>query len=183
MNRTDVFSHPQTNVLQMGLHDGMKVADFGCGSGHYTLALSGAVGASGRVYAIDIQGDVLKHLVSTLEDKHIKNVDTICGDLEKPGGSKLREHVIDAVVVSNVLFQINDTQALVNEIKRVLRPGGKVLVSDWAGSYSGLGPSKEHIVPEHAAEELFITNGFHKVKSYRSGPHHYSILFTCPVVH
>ena len=176
------FSHPQKNVLQMGIVEGMKVGDMGAGSGHYAIALSGLVGPQGRVYAIDIQKEVLTHLQGTLEQKNIKNVDTICGDIEKPGGTMLRAHILDAVVLSNVLFQIENKQAVVDEIKRVLISGGKLLVSDWAGSYSGMGPASEHIVTENAAEKLFITGGFHKVKSYRSGPHHYSILFTCPVV-
>ena len=174
------FSHPQKNLLQMGIVEGMKVGDIGAGSGHYAVALSGLVGPEGRVYAIDIQKDVLTHLQGTLEQKKIKNVDTICSDAEKPGGTKLREHVLDVVVLSNTLFQIEDRSSLVQEIQRILVSGGKVLVSDWAGSYSGIGPAKEQVVTEHEAEELFIHNGFHKVKSYRSGPHHYSILFTNP---
>lgn len=174
------FSHPQKNLLQMGIVEGMKVGDIGAGSGHYAVALSGLVGPEGRVYAIDIQKDVLTHLQGTLEQKKIKNVDTICGDAEKPGGTKLREHVLDAVVLSNTLFQIEDRSGLVQEIQRILVSGGKVLVSDWAGSYGGIGPAQEHMVSEHEAEDLFISNGFHKVKSYRSGPHHYSILFTNP---
>ena len=182
MNRADLFSHPQTNLLQMGLLEGMKVADFGAGSGHYALALSRIVGESGHVYAIDIQNDVLIHLQGTVLQHGIKNVDTICADIEKHGGTKLRSSVVDAVVLSNVLFQADDKHAVVKEIKRVLMPGGKVLVSDWAGSYGGIGPAKEQVVTEHEAEELFITAGFHKVKSYRSGPHHYSIVLTRPVV-
>ena len=182
MYATDHFSHPQKNILQMGLSEGLKVGDFGTGTGHYAIALSGIVGQHGRVYAVDVQKDVLTHLRDTLEQKKITNVDTICGDIEKQGGTKLRAHVLDAVVLSNTLFQIDDRQGLVDEIKRVLVPGGKLLVSDWAGSYGGIGPHADHVVSEHDAEELFITNGCHKVKSYRSGPHHYSILFTCPVV-
>jgi ubiquinone/menaquinone biosynthesis C-methylase UbiE len=182
MYATDGFSHPQKNILQMGLSEGMKVGDFGTGTGHYAIALAGILGPEGRVYAVDIQKDVLTHLRDTLEQKKIRTVDTICGDIEKPGGTKLRAHVLNAIILSNTLFQIEDTKALTAEIKRTLVPGGKLLVSDWAGSYGGMGPAPHQIVTEHEAEELFISAGFHKVKSYRSGPHHYSILFTCPVV-
>ena len=42
---------------------------------------------------------------------------------------------------------------------------------DWAGSYGGMGPAPEHVVAEHDAEAFFINGGFHKVKSFRGGPH------------
>ncbi len=174
------FAEPKTNVLQMGLREGMKVADLGCGSGHYTFAASAIVGSSGRVYAIDIQEDHLSRLRGEAMDEGIRNIETVWGNFEKAGGTMLKDHALDAVILSNTLFQLERAEDAIAEIKRILKPGGKLLVVDWAGSYNGLGPAKESIVSEQKAEELFITGGFHKVKSFRGGPHHYSILFTAP---
>jgi ubiquinone/menaquinone biosynthesis C-methylase UbiE len=180
MHLPDLFSNPTKNVLQMGLTDGMKVGDLGAGSGHYTLAAAGIVGPAGRVYAVDIQEDVLKHIRDLAADRKLKNIETIWGDIDKTGGTRLRDGVLDAVILSNTLFQLDDRKAAVEEIKRLLVPGGKLLVADWAGAYGGIGPDEGRVVPEHDAEELFITNGFHKVKSFRGGPHHYAILFVSP---
>jgi ubiquinone/menaquinone biosynthesis C-methylase UbiE len=174
------FADPTKNVLQMGLTDGMKVADLGTGSGHYALAVAGIVGPAGQIYAIDVQEDVLKHVRDAAALRKCKNLETIWGDFERPGGTKLRDQVIDAAILSNTLFQLREREAAVAEIQRILKPSGKLLVADWAGSYGGIGPDDELVVPEHVAEELFITAGFYKVKSYRAGPHHYSILFTHP---
>jgi len=178
--QTAEFNHPQKNMLQAGFQPGDKIGEFGCGSGHVALALSGIVGEHGKVYAIDIQEDILTHLRDTIARAHLKNVDTIFGNIEQPGGTHLRDSVLDGVVLSNVLFQIDAIDDVLTEVKRTLKPGGKLLVSDWAGSYSGMGPSSERVVSEHRAEELCIEAGFHKVKSYRAGAHHYSILFTKP---
>lgn len=180
MKEESQFAHPQKNMLQAGFKPGDRIGEFGAGSGHVALALSGIVGNEGRIYAIDIQNDVLAHLRDTMDRRGIKNIDTIHGDFEKAGGSHLRDHVLDGVVLSNVLFQIDSMDGLIAEIQRTLKPGGKVLVTDWAGSYGGIGPSEERVVSEHRAEEIFINAGFHKVKSYRAGTHHYSILFTKP---
>ncbi len=174
------FSDPKSNVLQMGLREGMKVADIGAGTGHLTVSASHVVGDSGRVYAIDVQEEVLKHLKETLRRGHLFNVETIWGNVEKKGGTKLREESVDGVILSNVLFQLEHKDAAIQEIKRILKPGGKLLVVDWAGSYDGIGPAPDHVVPEHAAEELFISGGFYKAKDFRAGPHHYAILFTAP---
>lgn len=174
------FADPTKNVLQMGLTEGMKVGDLGAGSGHYAFAASGVVGPAGQVYAIDIQEEVLKHIRDEAGRRKLKNIETIWGDVEKPGGTKLRDHVLDAIILSNVLFQLEEKHRAIAEMKRILKPSGKVLVADWAGEYGGMGPPEAQIVSEHVTEELFITSGFHKVKSFRAGPHHYAILFTCP---
>lgn len=174
------FADPKSNVLQLGLHDGMSIADFGAGVGHYTLAASAAVGDTGKVYAIDVQEEVLTHLKDTAQRAGRKNIEVIWGDFEKLGGTKLKDHVLDAAILSNVLFQVEHHEGALTELRRVLKSGGKFLVIDWAGAYSGMGPHPDHVVTEHKAEELFITAGFHKVKSFRAGPHHYGIVFTSP---
>lgn len=174
------FADPVNNVKQMGLHDGMKVADLGAGSGHYALAAAAIVGKEGRVYAVDIQEDVLKPLRDEAATRGLKNVETVWGDIERAGGTLLRDKAVDAVIVSNVIFQLDDIRAAISEMKRILKSGGKLLLVDWAGDYNGMGPHKDEVITEHEAEELFITGGFHKAKGFRGGPHHYSILFTAP---
>ncbi len=174
------FSDPRENVLQLGLHEGMKVGDFGAGSGHYARAAAGIVGESGKVYAVDVQEDVLKHLKLNTHDHHRHVIETLWGDIEKPGGTHLRDDTLDAIILANTLFQIENRLGLLEEIKRVLKPDGKLMLVDWAGSYGGMGPASDKVVSEHEAEDLFINGGFHKVKSFRAGPHHYGIIFTAP---
>ncbi|MES2668639.1 MAG: methyltransferase domain-containing protein [Patescibacteria group bacterium] len=174
------FSNPQENVLQLGLREGMKVGDLGSGSGHYAAAAASIVGPEGRVYAVDIQEDILKRVKDHAEEKGLRNVETIWGNFEKLGGTRLRDASLDAVILSNTLFQLDHQEGAIAEIKRILAPGGRLLVVDWAGAYGGMGPLPHRVVSEHQAEELFITGGFHKVKAFRAGPHHYSIVFTAP---
>ncbi len=174
------FADPKSNVLQLGLREGMRVADLGAGSGHYSLAAAGVIGHDGRVYAVDLQEDVLKHLVDSARRMGLRNVEMVWGDIERRGGTKLRDHSMDAAILSNVLFQVDQKKDLSAEVFRILKPGGKLLVVDWAGAYGGMGPHPGQVVSEHAAEELFITGGFHKVKDFRAGAHHYAIVFTSP---
>jgi ubiquinone/menaquinone biosynthesis C-methylase UbiE len=174
------FSDPTNNVLQLGLREGMRVGDLGAGSGHYAIAAAHIVGDEGRVYALDVQEDVLVHVRNAAQSRGLRNIETIWGNFEKVGGTTLKDQVLDAVILSNVLFQLDHRQGALDEIKRILKPGGKLLVADWAGPYDGLGPATHHVIPERDAEELFITAGFHKVKDFRAGPHHYAIVFTAP---
>ena len=174
------FANPHEHVLQMGLRKGMRVADLGVGSGRHAISAGRIVGEGGRVYAVDVQEDVLIRLADDLLRLGIKNVETIVGDLEKAGSTKLKEQSVDAVILSNVLFQIEHKDRVMAEIKRILKPAGKLLVVDWAGSYGGIGPHEDYVFPEHSAEKMFIDAGFYKAKSFRAGAHHYSILFTAP---
>jgi ubiquinone/menaquinone biosynthesis C-methylase UbiE len=174
------FADPKSNVLQMGLRDGTKVAELGAGSGHYALAAAHVVGHSGRVYAVDIHEDILHHITDAAHRQNLRNVETVWGNIEKLGGTKLKPHAVDGAILSNTLFQIEHRDGLIAEIKRILKPGGKLLVIDWAGSYGGVGPSPSHVVSERDAEALFIGAGFHKVKDFRAGGHHYAIVFVLP---
>lgn len=174
------FSSPRENVLHLGLREGMKVGDFGAGSGHYARAAAAIVGHGGRVYAIDVQEDVLKHLKLNSHEHHQRIIEAVWGDIEKPGGTHLRDASLDAAILANTFFQIENRFGFLTELKRVLKQGGKLVVIDWAGSYGGMGPAPEQVVTEHQAEDFFINGGFHKVKSFRAGPHHYGILFTAP---
>lgn len=175
------FSSPRESVLQLGLREGMKVGDFGAGTGHYARTAAAIVGHGGRVYAIDVQEDVLKHLKLNAHEHHQGIIETVWGDLETLGGTHLRDASLDAIILANVLFQIEHRDTLLAEMKRVLKSGGKLMLVDWAGSYGGIGPAQSQVVSERAAEALFIEKGFHKVKSFRAGPHHYGIVFTSPV--
>jgi ubiquinone/menaquinone biosynthesis C-methylase UbiE len=158
----------------------MKVGDFGAGSGHYARAAAAIVGSIGKVYAIDVQEDILKHIKLNTHEQHQHIIETVWGDIEKPGGTHLRDASLDAVLLANTLFQVENRFGLIAEIKRTLKPGGKLMLVDWAGSFGGMGPAANKVVPEKEAEALFTNAGFHKVKSFHAGPHHYGILFTAP---
>lgn len=160
----------------------MKVGDFGAGSGHYARAAAAVVGREGKVYAVDVQEDVLKHLKLNTHEHHQNIINAVWGDIEKSGGTHLRDKSLDAVILANTFFQVENRFGLLSEIQRVLAPGGKFMLVDWAGSYGGLGPVPERVVTEHEAEDFFISGGFHKVKSFRAGPHHYGIVFTTPAL-
>ena len=174
------FSKPQENILQVGIREGMRVLDVGSGIGHYALAAAPIVGDEGRVYALDIQEPVLKSLKREAVERGFSNVSTIWGDIEQQFGTKLKAEVIDVVLLANTLFQVSDKKAALTEIRRVLKPGGLVLIVDWAGCYNNIGPEEHCVVAEHTAEQLFIDMGFYKEKSFRAGPHNYALVFKKP---
>ncbi len=171
------FTDPESNLKQFDIKEGMHAADFGAGSGFYSMLLAKIVGPSGRVYAIDVQKDMLERLKKTASKEGILNIEVIWGDVEKIGGSKLREGAVDRAIASNVLFQIDDKKNFVIELKRILKPGGKVLVVDWTDSFGGMGPAPEAVITAKTAEEMFEKEGFKLEKEISAGEHHYGLIF------
>lgn len=171
-----MFSNPEKNIEQFGLLPGMKVADLGVGSGFYTLAAARAVGEKGRVFAVDIQQDLLAKVKNQARNAHLYNIEIIWGDLERMGGTKIRDMSVDGVVLSNVLFQIEHKSDLAKEVRRILKPKGQVLLVDWSDSFGGMGPKPVDIIPQEAAKELFLQGGFEYVRSITAGDHHYGMI-------
>ncbi len=172
-----MFSDPIKNVESVGIQAGMEIADFGSGSGHYTLAAARALVSTGRVYAIDVNKDLLTKLKNHATKEGLYNVEVIWGDIEKTGGTKLRESTIDLVFLSNILFQIENKDNLIKEVKRVLKPNGRVLVVDWADSFGGIGPTAQMVVSKDKATTLFESSGFHMDREISAGSHHYGFIF------
>lgn len=172
-----MFTNPEQNILPLGLRDGMKVADFGAGTGFYSKAASSIVGYSGKVYAIEVQKDLVKKLESEIIHWGLKNVECIWGDIERSGGTKISDHSMDAVIISNVLFQAEDRLGLIDEAKRVLKIGGHILLIDWSDSFGGMGPTAQNVVNESMARELFEKRGLKYEKRISANDHHYGIIF------
>ncbi len=172
-----MFSDPEHNIEQFGLSDGMVVADLGAGSGFYTMAAAKAVAPTGKVYAIDLQRDMLQRLKTDANRQHIRNIDVLFGDLEKLGGSKVRESSCDAVIASNILFMLDDRKTFFLEAKRALKTGGKMLLVDWSASFSGMGPHADHVVYKDDAHKLALAAGLSFEKEIHAGAHHYGIIF------
>lgn len=170
------FAHPPRNVALLGIEPGMKVADFGAGSGAYVNLIAEALLGSGTVYAVDIQKDLLRRIKNEAERAGRKNVEVLWGDLEQEGGSKLNS-VLDLVLISNLLFQVREKQAVVDEAARVVKSNGRVAIIDWSDSFGGLGPAPEMVVTKENAYALARKANLTFVKEFPAGAHHYGLIF------
>ncbi len=170
------FKDPENVLDQLVLGEGRIVADFGAGSGAYTLAAARRVGGEGKVYAIDIQRDLLNRLKNAATRAQLRNVEIIWGNVEKQGGSQLKDASADVVIVSNILFQAEDKSAIAREAHRVLKKDGRALLVEWADS-STLGPSGEHLVGKDDARHIFENSRFSFEREIDTGSHHYGMVF------
>jgi|SRR3989344_9342406 len=176
-----MFSDPVKNLKFFGLRDNSIVADLGAGTGFYSIA-AGQMVPHGKVYAVEIVKDFLTTIKHKAEDAHLKNVETLWGNIEDKGGTHIADGVVDAVIASNTLFQVEDKNQFIEEIKRILKPGGRVLFIDWTkGDPADEGKESpffnfKGVMPKDQAEELFKRRGFAVEREIDAGLHHYGMI-------
>src|SRR3989344_2236513 len=91
------FLNPALVVRAARLYEGLTVADFGAGSGFFTRAAARLVGERGIVWAVDVHQDLLPRLKNLALAEGLRNVEVVCGDVEKQKGSHLPEGNFDVV--------------------------------------------------------------------------------------
>jgi len=166
------FLDPNVVLEQLRLADSMKVADFGCGSGGWTIPLAKKF-SKAKIYAIDILEEPLSALKGKLKAQNIFNVQIIKANVENK--LPISDNSVDLVLMTNLLFQSNAKDKIFKEAKRILRPEGQVLVVDW-NKNSFIGPGN-NAVSKKEVEEIAQREGFIKEKEFEAGNYHYGLIF------
>ena len=173
---TGGFLNPQRIISEIGIIEGgMRIADFGCGHGYFSLPLAKKVGDDGRVFALDVLPDALEAVNSKVKLEGTQNIETKRCNLEKEGGSKLLNESCDVVWLANLLFQTEDDEIVVRETKRILKPGGRLVFIDWRPDVP-LGPLGKRVRKEEA-KKLFEKEGFSLEKEFPTDNYHYGMIF------
>lgn len=170
------FKDPADTIKELYLKEGEIVAELGAGSGWYTREASRRVGHTGKVYALEVQKELVDTLRNRTKDEGLGNIECMWANIELRGGTKLADGLVDASIVANVLFQIEDKVGFAREVARITKPGGRVMIIDWVGMSEGAGPKGDHVVTESSARKLFEETGFSFDRSFNPGTHHYGII-------
>lgn len=165
------FLNPQQIIKNIPLKEDMIACDFGSGSGGWVIPLAQELKA-GMVYAIDVLEDAVSALDGKVSAQRLFNVKTMLGDVEK--GVKIKDGYFDLVLMTNLLFQVNDRNFVMQEAKRVLKQSGMVLIVDWKKEVPF--GNKEGRLSVEEAVLLGENNGFKKEKEISSGNFHWGLL-------
>ncbi len=174
------FVVPSVVTTHFHIREGDTVADFGAGGGYFLDVLAQAVGQEGVVYACEIQKDLVEKLGNIARTKGLAQVQPLWSDVEELSGSKVPEGVLDAAILVNTFFQLEDKSTALKEIARTMRSGGKLFVVDWSESFAGLGPQPDAVVTEALTKDLCEQEGFVFERSFDAGDHHYGLAFRKP---
>jgi len=157
--------NPEKVISELPLEKEMSIADFGCGSGGWVIPLA-KKSKDAKIYAIDVLREALSALKGRLEMEKVYNIRTVLADLEK--GSGLADDFLDLVLLTNILFQVDEKEKLIKEAHRTLRRDGMLLLVDWE--------VKEDDA-ENKADKLVRQEGFKKIKEINAGEDHFAYLY------
>ena len=165
------FLNPTEVLKHLKLKKEMVAADFGSGSGGWAIPLAKKL-EEGKIYAIDILEEPLSALKAKIKLEKIFNIEAIKSDVEKT--SKLFENSCDLVLMTNLFFQCEDKKKVLEEGKRVLKKGGKILVVDWKLD-APLGPKEDRVSAEEVKETALDLN-LRIEKEFDASPYHWGLI-------
>jgi len=126
--RREVYVKRDDIVAAAGAKPGMTVADIGAGTGLFTMLFSDAVKPGGSVYAVDISPAFVEYIQETAKKRRVRNVTAILTDGVE---LKLPDASIDLVYMSDVYHHFEHPAETLASIRRVLKPGGRLVVVDY----------------------------------------------------
>lgn len=174
---TQAYINPAHILSDLDIaHDSMSVADFGCGSGYFTMAVAHTVGGDGIVTAVDVRDTALASVKSQADIKGYNNIKVIRGNLEAPNGSTLGQNSQDLVLLINLLFMSQDKDKIFTEAFRVTKPGGHMLLIDWKPGTT-LAPKQGYLANSEEVRGLAEQAQFRLIKPITTDPFHYGMLF------
>lgn len=171
------FVEPDAVSTHFHIKEGDLVADFGAGSGFFLRSLSKFAGETGRVFACEIQKQLVEKIGELTRLQGLLNVHPLWCDLEEDGGIKIGTGELDVAILVNTLFLIEQKEVAVKEMARTIRPGGNLFVIDWTESFAGMGPQPADVITADAATALMEANGFVFEREFPTGDHHYGLAF------
>lgn len=152
--------------------------DIGCSTGNYSIPIAERVGEKGLVYAIDLWKYGVSQLKSKAKSKGIKNINAIVGDASKR--IPIENESIDTCLMATVLHDLvqeNMDEGTMKEIKRILRPRGKLVIIEFKKIKPPPGPPIEIRIPPDELRHLVEPYGFKINKTTDIGSFTYLSIF------
>lgn len=116
-------------MSSLHIHSGATVADLGCGTGYFTWRLAQQVGPKGKIYAVDVQQSMLDLTKAAVDAHNVANVEYVLATESSP---RLPERSVDLVFIAYAYHEFGDPAAMMRAVRRVLKPGGRVLILEYA---------------------------------------------------
>ena len=148
---------PTKAIAALKLREGQVVADVGAGSGYYTVLLRAAVGPRGRVYATDIQPEMLALIRRKIETRRLSNVELVLGT---PTESRLPDGAIELALMVDVYHELAQPQLFLQSLKRALKPDGRLVLIEFRKESASVPIREEHKMTVREARMELEAEGY-----------------------
>ncbi len=161
-------------LARLSLRPGMEIADVGAGNGYFTNPLSRAVLPGGKVFAVDVQPQMLALLRGRLDPE----LPVVLVEAEATR-TTLAAASVDLVFLANVWHEIDDRAAAVAEASRIVRPGGRIAILDWRpDAEPSPGPPLDHRVASSEVAASLGAGGWTVSDTEPLSLYHYLVVAT-----
>ena len=158
----------------MGLKAGEVIADIGAGSGYFTFRLTHHVGDRGKVYAVDVSPDMIRHINRRIRELKATNVVSILADPDDP---LLSDASVDRFFFSDSWHHIDNQTKYLSLMKKMLKPGGEIVMIDFHKKDLPVGPPMQMKIAREDLIKQMESNGFRLTKEHTFLPYQYFLVF------
>ncbi len=175
-SRLEMFD-PEKVLKEFGLREGLTVLDVGTGTGFYLPYLSKLVGEKGKVYAIDVQPELLEKAKEKVKEKNLSNVEVMQSE---ENSIPLPDNSVDFIFMAFSFHELSDPKAYVEELKRVAKPFAYLAVIDWKKEERDKGPPPEEVLSEWEIGLILDDSGVRVGRVVEIGKYCFGVYATFP---
>ncbi len=165
---------PSKMRAQLHVKPGMVVCDMGCGNGYHTLPLAEMVGEKGKVYAVDVQPEMIEMLKQNIASKGLKNIVPINGLYHDP---KLPPNTCDMILMVDVYHEFSHPVQMLAGMRAALKPDGQIVLCEFRAEDETVPIKKEHKMSKAQINKEMNANGFKLVREYDGLPWQHLMFF------
>jgi len=172
--KRDAYQKPHEVVHALGLKPGEIIADIGAGSGYFTFHLARHVGEKGKVYAVDVSPDMILHVNRRIREFKMNNVVSVLADSDDP---LLPDQAVNRCFICEVWHHIENQTKYLSLMKKMLKPGGEVVMIDFHKKEFPVGPPMNMKIAREDVIKRLESNGYRLTKEHTFLPYQYFLVF------
>jgi ubiquinone/menaquinone biosynthesis C-methylase UbiE len=170
----DAYQKPHEVLKALNIKPGEIIADIGAGSGYFTFRLSHFVGDKGKVYAVDVSPDMILHINRRIREQKANNVVTVLADPDDP---LLPDQSVNRFFICEVWHHIENQTKYLALMKKMLKPGGEVVMIDFHKKEFPVGPPMNMKIAREDVIKRLESNGYRLTKEHTFLPYQYFLVF------
>jgi ubiquinone/menaquinone biosynthesis C-methylase UbiE len=159
----------------IGIEQGSTVADVGAGTGYASIRMARRVGPAGKVYANEIQPEMLARLQRNAAAAGLSNIETVLGTETDP---KLPRAQIDLITLIDVYHEFSQPQKMLEGIHRALKPDGRLILLEYRKEDPSLPIQRKHEMTVQEAKTEVEAGGFKLSQALENLPRQHILIFT-----
>jgi ubiquinone/menaquinone biosynthesis C-methylase UbiE len=174
-NERESEENPDGALDAIGFKSGMVVADVGAGTGYMSLKMAKRVGPSGKVYAEDVQPEMLRRLRANAEAAKLTNIQTVLGGEADP---KLPPNTLDLILLVDVYHEFSQPQRMLRKMREELKPDGRLVLIEYRKEDPSIPIRAEHKMSVQEVKLEVEAEGFHLDQVLETLPRQHIIILT-----